>query len=121
MSLLSKTGLRRVLLALSAFAVVSLALSTPALADPRHHRRHHRHHWRPPLPRVHVGIPLPPLVIVAGGPRRDYDYDRRYDRRERAYERGYEDGYDDGYDDRDREEWRRRHRHQRDCDHDTYY
>jgi hypothetical protein len=115
MSLLSKLGLRRALLATCAFGAVSLAFATPALAG--HGHGHGHHHWRPPLPHVIVGLPLPPLVIVAGprGPR-DYDYD--YGRRD-SYHRGYEDGYDDGYDDRRREEWRRRHRH-RDCDHDYY-
>jgi hypothetical protein len=120
MSLLSRLGLRRAMLATCAFAAVSLAFATPALAD-RGHGRGNRH-WRPPMPRVIVGLPLPPLVIVAGprGPRDyDYDYDRGYGRRG-SYDRGYEDGYDDGYDDRGREERRRRHRH-RDCDHDYYY
>jgi hypothetical protein len=128
----SKTGLRRTLLALCAFAAVSMALATPALADHRQHRRHYRshggHRWHPPLPRIHVAFPLPPVVIVAGPRARDYGYDdrgyddRRYDRGGRAYERGYEDGYEDGYDDRGREAWRRdrRHRHDRDCDHRYY-
>jgi hypothetical protein len=127
MSLLSKTSLRRVVLALSAFAVLSMTLATPALADRGRRHGHHRHHgghrWHPPFPRVVVGFPLPPVVIVAGPRARDYGYDdRRYDRGGRAYDRGYEDGYEDGYDDRDREEWRRerRHRHRRDCDHDYY-
>lgn len=125
MSLLDQPGLRRALLALAAFAALSMALASPALAD--HGRRYggRGRPWHPPFPRVVVGLPLPPVVIVAGPP--VYDRGRYYghDRAARAYDRGYEDGYDDGYDDRDREQWRReryrRHRPHRDCDHDYYY
>jgi hypothetical protein len=129
MSSLSKTGLRGALLALGAFALLSGVLAAPALADPGHGRayRHYgngyyggaRHydrrgdgHWRPafpfPVPRVVVGLPLPPVVVL-GGPRYGYGYG--YDRDGRAYDRGYQDGYDDGYDDRSRDEWRQRDRY----------
>ena len=124
MSLLSKTSLRRAALALCAFATASLVFATPALADHgrhrRHHRGHHGHHGRHfpfPAPHIVFGLPAPPVIVI--GPRRVHDRYDRYDRRERAYDRGYEDGYDDGYDDRARED--RRHRHDRDCDHDYYY
>ncbi len=118
MSLIAKTGMRRSLLALGAFAALSMLLAAPAAAD----RGRGGRHWRSHHPRVGVYVGIPPIVLVAGRPAPYYDpYERRYDRRERAYDRGYEDGYDDGYDDRDREEWRRRHyrahhHHHDDCD-----
>jgi hypothetical protein len=117
-------SLRRALIATCAFAVVSLSLAAPALADGGRWGRHYGggRYWHPPfppLPRVIVGLPLPPFVVF-GGPRpRDdgYGYGYGYDRRD---DRRYQDGYDDGYDDRGREHWRRdrAHRYHRDCDHD---
>jgi len=118
----SKGGLRRSLLALGAFALVSMSLAAPALADHGPRRGAYRHgghrHWFPPLPAVVVGLPLPPVVVVAAPGSRGYGYGYDgYDRRDRAYDRGYEDGYDD----RDREEWRRDHyRRHHDCDHRHY-
>jgi hypothetical protein len=124
--------LRRALLATCAFAVVSLSLATPALADGGRWGRHYgggNHYWHPPfppLPRVVVGLPLPPFIVL-GGPRpRDYrdGYGYGYDRRDRGYDRGYQDGYDDGYrDDRGRSDWRRErgYRGHRDCDRDDGY
>jgi hypothetical protein len=123
MSLASKTGLRRSLIALGVFAAVSALLAAPASADRYRRGGGGGRHWHSQHPRVGVFVGIPPIVLIAGRPAPYYDpYERRYDRRERAYDRGYEDGYDDGYDDRAREEWRRRHyrehRHYRgdDCD-----
>jgi hypothetical protein len=111
MPLITKTGPRRTLIALSAFAAVSAMIAAPAAAD-------HGHRGRSHYPRVGVYVGIPPIVLVAGAVAPYYGgpYARGYDRREYAYEAGYEDGYDD----RAREEWRRRHRghhhHHDDCD-----
>ena len=120
MSLLTKTGLRRTLIALGAFSALSTMAAAPASAD-RGHRGGGRYYRSGP--RVGVFIGIPPIVLVAGHPAPYYSpYDDRY-----GDGGGYEQGYDDGYDDRAREEWRRRHdrahRHHRhhDCDHGYYY
>lgn len=103
MSLHSKPGSRRRLLALAAFTAVSALSAAPALAD-------HGHtvggFWFPPVPRIFVPFP-PPLVVVAQpyGHHCDYD-DHHYDDHyynDGGYGRGYRGGY---Y----REEWRNRGR-----------
>jgi len=101
MSLLSKTGLRRRLLALATFAAVSALSAAPALAD---HEYRGGGFWFPPIPRIFVPFP-PPLVVVAQpyGHHCDYD-DHHYDDDYYYNGGGYGHGYRGGY---YREEWRR--------------
>jgi hypothetical protein len=99
MSLHSKPGSRRRLLALAAFTAVSALSAAPALAD-------HGHtvggFWFPPVPRIFVPFP-PPLVVVAQPYGHHCDYDDHY------YDDDGRYGYGRGY---YREEWRQ-HGHDR--------
>jgi hypothetical protein len=118
MSRLNSRGARRVLLALGALAVVSLTFASPALAGRGHYGppRGYRggHYWvppfpLPPLPRVVVGVPFPPVVVVPGPPVPYPAYGYYGGRGE--YERGYEDGWRD----RDRDGYYRAGPYRRGC------
>jgi hypothetical protein len=106
MSFLSKTGLRRRLLALATFAAVSALSAAPALAD---HGHHGGGFWFPPIPQIFV--PFPPVVIVGGPHGHDCDYDdhHHYDYDDHHHyddHRYYYDGGGHGYRGDYRGEWR---------------
>jgi hypothetical protein len=88
MSLLSKTGLRRTLLALATLTAASALFAAPALAD-------HGHHgggvWFPPIPQVFV--PFPPVVVIGGPHGHGCDYDDHHGYYSGGYGHGYRGNY----------------------------